>query len=422
MKSFLKLFIPEFILIWYHLVLAHLANFIYGHPSQKLFMVGVTGTKGKTSTANFVWSVLSAGGFKTGQISTANIRIGEQEFLNQFHMTMPSPFIIQKLLRQMVQAGCTHAVMEATSEGMKLYRHLGIQFDCAIFTNLTPEHLPSHGGSFEKYKQVKAKLFQSLKPTGMAIVNADSEHADYYLRFAHGKKFTFGINSGEFQATKISDSNEGINFEVKNDSFNLNILGKFNIYNALPAIALGSALNLPDEKIRQGIEAIKIIPGRMEPINEGQSFRVFVDYAHEPVSMNAVLDTARNLAGKNHVIVLLGAEGGGRDKTKRGLTGQATGSKADFIICSNVDPYDDDPTEIVEEIARAAEAVGKIRDQNLFVIEDRRAGIAKALSLAQPNDVVVITGKGAEQSMIIGNKNIPWDDRKVVREEIKNLE
>lgn len=420
-KNLIKKFTPEAILLAYHFALAKIATTLYNNPSKELFVIGITGTKGKTSTANFVWSVLSAGGFKTGQIGTANIRMGDRDFLNEFHMTMPSPFIIQKLMRQMVKAGCTHIIMEATSEGLKLYRHVGIEFDCGIFTNLTPEHLPNHGGSFEKYKLEKTKLFKSLSSDGITISNSDSEFSDYFLNFAPTKKITYGIDSGEFQATKILDSTEGVDFEVKNHQYHLNILGKFNIYNALPAIALGEALQIPYEKISEGIKNLKVIPGRMEQINEGQNFTVIVDYAHEKVSMNAVLDTARNMAGKNKVIVLLGAEGGGRDKVKRGLMGEAAGKKADFVICSNVDPYEDDPIPIVEDIANASEQFGKVRNQNLFVIEDRRDGIAKALSLAKPSDIVLVTGKGAEQTMIIDGKSIPWDDRLVTREELKKL-
>lgn len=321
----------------------------------------------------------------------------------------------------MSEAGCTYVVMEATSEGMKLYRHVGIDFDAAIFTNLTPEHLPSHGGSFDKYKLEKTKLFRSLKQSGSIIANADSEHADFYLQFPAKEKITYGIDKGDYKAENISDTISGVDFTVKNSPYHLSILGKFNIYNALPAIVLGLSLNIPDEKIRQGIADLKTIPGRMEEIKEGQNFTVIVDYAHEKVSMNEVLNTARNMAGANKVIVLLGAEGGGRDKTKRAHMGEAAAKKADYIICSNVDPYDDDPTEILEDIAKVSEQFDKIRNQNLFVIEDRREGIAKALSLAAAGDIVVITGKGAEQTMIIGGKTIPWDDRLVVREELKKI-
>lgn len=421
-KNLIRNLAPESILIFYHKSLAQIAAAINGYPSRKLFVVGITGTKGKTSTANFVWSVLNAAGFKTGQIGTANIRMGDRDFLNEFHMTMPSPFVIQRLMRQMVEAGCTHLVMEATSEGMKLYRHIGIDFRTAVFTNLTPEHLPSHGGSFEKYKLEKTKLFTSLKgDEAVSIVNSDSEWGSYYGNFPADRKFTYGINSGEFQATNIYDTTSGVDFEVKQQHYHLSVLGKFNLYNALPAITVGFALNVPYEKIAKGISDLKVIPGRMEQINEGQGFTVIIDYAHEKISMNAVLDTARTMAGENKVIVLLGAEGGGRDKSKRQHMGEAAAKKADYVICSDVDPYEDDPFPIANDIAIAAEQFGKKRDENLFVILDRREGIAKALKLARAKDIVVITGKGAEQTMIKYGKTIPWDDRLVVREELKKF-
>jgi UDP-N-acetylmuramoyl-L-alanyl-D-glutamate--2,6-diaminopimelate ligase len=422
LKNLIRRFTPESVLISYHKALAKLAAALNRYPSKKLFVVGITGTKGKTSTANFVWSVLNAGGFKTGQIGTANIRMGDRDFLNEYHMTMPSPFVIQKLLKQMVEAGCTHVVMEATSEGMKLYRHIGIDFDAAIFTNLTPEHLPSHGGSFDKYRMEKTKLFTSLKGSEtISIVNADSEWGSFYGSFPADKKYTYGINSGEFRANEIQDTTSGVYFTVNNEKYHLSVLGKFNLYNALPAIVLGHALNITYEKIAKGISDLKNIPGRMEQINEGQNFTVIVDYAHEKISMNAVLDTARTMAGSNKVIVLLGAEGGGRDKSKRQHMGEAAAKKADYVICSDVDPYEDDPYPIANDIAVTAEQFGKKRDENLFVILDRREGIRKALSLARDNDIVVITGKGAEQTMIKYGKTIPWDDRLVVREELKKL-
>jgi UDP-N-acetylmuramoyl-L-alanyl-D-glutamate--2,6-diaminopimelate ligase len=428
-KNILKKISPEFLLIFFHYCKAFLAATYYGHPAKKLFVIGITGTKGKTTAANFVWSVLNTAGYKTGQLGTAILRLGDEEKLNSLHMTMPSPFKIQKMLQQMLQSGCTHVVMEATSEGMKLYRHKGIEFDAAIFTNLTPEHLPSHSGSFEKYKKIKARLFQTLKNNNkilngkkvqtISIVNSDSPHAEYYANYSADIKLSYGTTHGtDILAENIRDGSTGVDFEIKNQTYRLSILGKFNVYNALAAITLGKALKIPDETIAAGLQNLKTVAGRMEQIIEGQPFTVLVDYAHEAISMNAALDAAKNLAGHHRVIVLLGGQGGGRDKSKRATMGEAAAGKADYVICTNEDPYDDDPRAIIEDIARASEKFGKIRNENLFVIEDRRLGIRKSLELAQAGDIVLITGKGAEQTMIIGNQSVPWDDRKVVREEI----
>jgi len=434
LKSKIKKLIPEKAISFYHFCVAVLAAFWCGFPSKKMIVIGITGTKGKTSAANFVWSVLNTAGFKTGLIGTANIRIGDIEMLNKYHMTMPGRFILQGLLKRMAGAGCKYCVVETTSEGIKQWRHFGIFYDIAVFTNLSPEHLEAHGNSFEKYKAAKGELFAALAKKGCKIIdgkkiekiiiaNHDNPHAGYYLVFWADKKITFGMKEGDFVAKNVCNTPDGLEFFVGADKYEINILGKFNVYNALPAIIIGSLAGISHSKIQEGLKSLKIIPGRMEKIDEGQNFSVFVDYAHEKEGMNAVLETAREIvsemAGK--IIVLFGAEGGGRDKTKRSQLGEAVAQKADFAVISNVDPYEDDPKEICGDIARAAEKFGKIRGQNLFIIEDRREGIRKALSLAAQNDIVLITGKGSEQSIVIGGKRYPWDDRVVVREELGKI-
>ena len=434
-KSKIKKLIPERLISFYHFCLAVLAAFYYGFPSKKMITIGITGTKGKTSAANFIWSVLSVGGYKVGLISTANIKIGDIEMLNKYHMTMPGRFILQGLLERMVKAGCKYCIVETTSEGIKQWRHYGIFYDIAIFTNLSPEHLPSHGNSFEKYKVAKGKMFAVLTKSNhkiisgkkiekIIIVNYDNPHKDYYLNFSADKKLTFGLSDEtDFSAHDIRDTPDGLEFSVSVDKYKVNILGNFNVYNALPAIIIGSLAGIPYNKIQEGLKNLKVIPGRMEKIDEGQNFLVFVDYAHEKEGMNAVLDTARDLVKENggRVVVLLGAEGGGRDKAKRPALGEISAKKADFVVISNTDPYEDGPKEICEDIAVVAEKFGKIRNKDLFIIEDRREGIRKALSLANKNDVVLITGKGAEQSIIIGGKRYSWDDRVVVREELDKI-
>ena len=433
MKKIIKKLTPAFLLNIYYFLLALFGAVIYGFPSRKMVVIGVTGTKGKTSAINYIWACLSAGGIKTGLISTANIKIGEEEALNKYHMTMPGRFIIQSLMAKMVKAGCKYCLVEVTSEGIKQKRNAGIIFDTAIFTNLTPEHLSSHGGSFEKYKEMKSRLFSNLskkykningvKISKTIIVNNDSEYADYFKKYKADSKISFGIkNQADFQAKNVQEKSDGVVFSLNNKDYNLGILGAFNTYNALPAIIVAQLAGVSDENIFTGLSGLHLIPGRMEKIDEGQKFLVLVDYAHEKESITNVLTTANHLkrAG-SRTIILLGAEGGGRDKTKRLLMGELAGKLADYVFVTNVDPYEDDPKQIIEDIATVAEKNGKVRGQNLFTIEDRRESINKSLSIAKENDVVLVTGKGAEQSMIIGGKSISWDDRKVVREELQKI-
>jgi UDP-N-acetylmuramoyl-L-alanyl-D-glutamate--2,6-diaminopimelate ligase len=433
MKKFLKKVVPKKVVLFYHYCLAMCATVYFGFPSKKMIVIGVTGTKGKTSAINFIWSCLTSGGFKTGIISTANIRIGEKEYMNKYHMTMPGPYIIQQYMARMVQSGCRCCIVETTSEGLKQYRHVGINYDIGVFTNVSPEHLQSHEGSFEKYKQMKAKMFTALSShrkildgkevEKVIIANNDSDQANYYLHFKADKKITFALqNQADYVADTIQETSTGVTFEVAKVPFKIDILGKFNIYNALPAIIISRLFGVSDSLIAQGLRDLKIIPGRMEKIDEGQDFTVVVDYAHEKESMTNVLQAVHTLkVPETKTIILLGAEGGGRDVAKRPIMGELAANMADYVIVSNVDPYEDDPKQILEDIAMSCEQFGKIRGQNLFVIEDRREGIKKSLQLAKPHDIVLITGKGAEQSIIVDGKRTAWDDRTVVREELKLL-
>ncbi|MFH0814976.1 MAG: UDP-N-acetylmuramoyl-L-alanyl-D-glutamate--2,6-diaminopimelate ligase [Candidatus Falkowbacteria bacterium] len=449
LKKIIKKMLPKNVLGWYHFLLAKFGAMLYGFPSRKMVIIGITGTKGKTSTANFIWSVLSAAGFKTGIITTANIRIGDQEILNKYHMTMPGRFILQKTMAEMVDAECKFCVVETTSEGIKQWRHVGIDYDIAVFTNLSPEHLASHENDFEKYKEAKGKMFAALNVKKhktidgreidkVIVVNSDDENKDFFVNFAADKKVTFALEAhprlpagtaplaegflgADIVAQNIVELPDGVTFKVGDNNFRLNIVGGFNVYNALPAIIVANLFGVDNAAIQRGFENLAQIPGRMEEIKQGQNFRVFVDYAHEPKSMEAALNATRKIVGNGKLIVLLGAEGGGRDKTKRPAMGKVAGELADFVVISNVDPYEDDPAAILRDIKVGAEAVAKIENINLFVVEDRRSGIRRALQLANVGDIVLITGKGAEQSITIAGIKYPWDDRSVVAEELTKI-
>lgn len=429
MKNLIKRIAGNGLLKFYHWCKANLAALLYGYPAQKLLVIGITGTKGKSTTSNFIWAGLMGAGIKTGLTGTANIKIGERESLNIYHMTMPSPFAIQKLLRQMVREECKAVVLETTSQGIQQFRHLGVNYDLLVYTNLTPEHIESHG-SFENYRAAKQTIFKELaggkrktiEGLGMIpktiIANADSAEVEHFLKFDADKKMTYSIeHPSDFKAEHIEESAEGISYDVNGHHLSVKILGRFNVLNTLPVVAIAESLKLDTDKVIRGIEGLSMIPGRMETLQK-EPYWVIVDYAHERESMTQALESARKLANGHKTVVLLGAEGGGRDKQKRALLGQISARLADYVVASNVDPYDDDPMQIVNDIAEAAKLNGKIDNQDLFRIADRREGIRKCLDLAKAGDVVIITGKGAEQSMILGGKNIPWDDRIVTREEL----
>jgi UDP-N-acetylmuramoyl-L-alanyl-D-glutamate--2,6-diaminopimelate ligase len=431
MKALIKKLIPKSILQIYHKFLAKLAALIYGNPSEKMIVIGVTGTNGKTTTVKLIARALEAGGFKVGFTSTAEFKIADKEWLNDKKMTMLGRFQLQKLLKEMLKAGCQYAVVETSSQGVEQFRHLGINYDYAVFTNLTPEHIEAHGG-FENYKNAKGKFFEFLTKkkhkvidnktiNKVSVVNMDDKYFEYFSSFKADKKIFYSINNGgaDWQAKDVKVSLTGTEFSVKNENFNLGIIGAFNVFNALPAIAIASNEGVSMEKIKQGLANLKVMPGRMELINEGQNFTVLVDYAPEPKSLEKLYETIK-IVEKNKIIHVLGSCGGGRDIARRPILGKMAGQTADFVIVTNEDPYDDDPIEIINQVAAGAIEAGKKLNENLFKILDRREAIKKALSLAKEKDLVILTGKGSEQAMVVANgKLIPWDDRKVVRELLK---
>lgn len=427
--SFFKKLIPKKIFKLgqpaYHFILAILGMVIYRFPARDMIIIGVTGTKGKTSTVNFIHSVLSEGTDKVGLISTANIKIGEKEFPNKYHMSMPGRFILQKYLREMKNVGCKYVALEVTSEGIKQWRHLGLFLDVAVFTNLSPEHLSSHGGSFVKYRETKMRIFKRniFDKLKLIIVNADDENSNYFLEAPKDTLEKLNYSMG-----RISDFREdgsGISFEFEKEEYKLNILGQFNIYNALPAILLGKRYGLSTEQIKSGLLKLNLIPGRMELIEEGQNFKVIVDYAHEKLSINSLLDSAENIKKNsvgNKIIIVLGGDGGGRDEQRLYDMGEAVGKKADVVIVSDSDPYFDDELVLAEKIAGEAEKFGKIKDKDLFIIIDRVEAIRKAISLAVEGDVVLLATRGSLNTMDIKGKKVPSDDRVIVRDVLRSVD
>ncbi len=435
----IKKMIPRPVLTAYHIVLAYFGAFIYGFPSRKLIVIGVTGTNGKSTTVSLIARALESGGDKVGAMSTVYFKVGEKEKLNDKKMTMLGRLALQKYLHLMVKAGCKYAVIETSSQGIIQNRHRAINYDYVVFTNLTPEHIEAHGG-FENYKKAKGKLFQHLtaKPRKnifgqevpkAIIVNDDDEYAGYFLSFPSDRKITYAIhNQADWRAREIAVELQGTSYEVNNFQVVLKLIGEFNVYNSLPALIIAHEQGLPMTNVLQYLKTVSVVPGRMELIDQGQNFYVLVDYAPEPYALKALYRTLDEVlrfspkVGFNNLIHVLGSCGGGRDVARRPILGKMAGEKADIVIITNEDPYDDDPREIMDDVAQGAIESGKILNQDLFLIEDRREAIAKALSLAQENDLVLVTGKGSEQAMAIANgKYLKWDDRKVIREELQKM-
>ncbi len=421
MLHLVKKLIPNPFLKIYHYFLAKLSPLFYGSPSEKMTIVGVTGTGGKSTTIYLAARLLEATGWKVGATSTVFFKIGEKVWLNDKKMTMLGRFQTQQMLAKMVQAGCQAALVETTSQGIEQFRHLGINYDMVALTNLYPEHLEAHGG-FENYKKAKGKLFAHLSqsrrkkngPPKTIIINADDENAAYFLSFPVERKITFSLQELE----NVSLDGNGACFVFNGQNFNLPLLGKFNLYNILCAIKIVLALGVKIEQIQEATKKIQGVPGRLEFIDNGQPFKVLIDYAFEPKAIAGLYETIKMIPHQK-VIHVLGSAGGGRDQSRRVVLGRLAGEKTDYVIVTNEDPYDEDPRLIIEAVARGAEKVGKREGENLFRVWDRRQAIKKAFSLAQAGDLVLITGKGAEQAICVKNgRKIPWDDRQVAREEL----
>ena len=323
-------------------------------------------------------------------------KISEGEEPNILKMTMPGRLKLQRFLRRAVNEGCQYVVLEVTSEGIKQHRHRFINFDTAVFTSLSPEHIEAHG-SFEKYREAKGKLFKACK--NVHIINRDDPAADYFLQFPSAKKFFYD----EKDKNSISASN--------------NLLGEFNAWNAAAAAKVGLAQGIDWQICKRAIEKIKKIPGRMEQVIS-EPFKVIVDYAFTPNALEKVYQTlhaTRYTIHDTKLICVLGSTGGGRDKWKRPVLGELAAKYCDRVIITNEDPYDENPMEIIEQVAEGTK--GKAEK-----VLDRREAIRKALGQAKLNDVVIITGKGSEPWICVERgKKIPWDDRKIVKEEYEKI-
>ncbi len=418
--------------------LATAAAWWYRDPSAELAVVGITGTDGKTTTSFLATAALEAAGIPTGMTGTAATRIGGVQAANEAHATTPEAPELQRALRAMLVAGDAAAVIETTSHGLALNRVDAIAYDVAILTNLTHEHLELHG-TWEAYRDAKLKLFEKLaRPFGEAtttgptagrvplawpatgIVNADDPSAGAFIGVAQeagARVLTYGTDpAADVRATRVEEDQRRLRIAYDAPSgaaaVHLRLVGRFNVHNALAVVALGEAVGLDPAAVREGLASVPVVPGRMERVEAGQPFGVIVDFAHSPASLQTVLDLLAPLAasGGGGVIAVFGSAGE-RDTAKRPLMGKIAGERARIVVVTDEDPRGEDREAILDEIARGAEATGKRRGHDLLVIADRREAIEAAIERARPGDIVLLAGKGHEQSILGPDGPRPWNER-----------
>jgi UDP-N-acetylmuramoyl-L-alanyl-D-glutamate--2,6-diaminopimelate ligase len=410
MKNLIKSITPEWILSIYHFSLAALAALLYQLPSRSITIVAVTGTKGKSSTLEYLNAIAEAAGMRTALSSTIRFKIADHSEPNLKRQTQPGRFFLQKFFSQAVRAKCDIAFVEMTSEGARQHRHRFINLDALIFTNLAPEHIESHG-SYEAYADAKfqlgRQLVRSRKRPRFMVANADDVQGGRYLTLAVEHALPISLE----MAKPWETSDHGGTFRFEDTEINVRQPGMFSIQNALAAATLMRALGVSVSDIKKGIESLLKILGRTEEIG-GAQCTVVVDYAHTPDSLRALYNAYRG----HKRICVLGSTGGGRDTWKRPVMGEIADTLCDVIILTNEDPYDEDPQSIIDGIARG------ITQKTPEIIMDRREAIARALALAHTNDVVLISGKGTDPT-IQGPRgtSIPWSDAEVAREEIQKL-
>ena len=394
----------------YHRALSFLMALSYGFPARKLTIIGITGTKGKSTTAEMLFAILREAGYVTALVSTIRFAIGNDSEPNRYKMTLQGRGFAQAFMRRALKAGCTHLIIEVTSESVLQYRHWFLDLDGLIVTNIHPEHIESHG-SFENYVAAKRTIVDTLvhspKQNKILVANGDIPETRTFLSAKVSRAIEF--NMRELQHLQGDD--QSIGFEYAGMHFSLPIPGAFNAMNALAAIKMSAALGVPLSATATALATLPPVQGRVERIEAGQNFMVIVDYAHTPDSLRALYGAFPN----RRKICVLGNTGGGRDIWKRPEMGRIADETCEKVILTNEDPYDEDPRAIVD-------AMAKDMQRAPLIIMDRREAIRRALSLAKSGDAVLISGKGTDP-YIMGARGAktPWSDAKVVREELERL-
>jgi UDP-N-acetylmuramoyl-L-alanyl-D-glutamate--2,6-diaminopimelate ligase len=409
--------------------LATLAAAFYGHPGRRLRIIGVTGTDGKTTTVHLISALLEAAGHRTGLLSTVHCKVGGRLSFNDYRFTTPEAPQVQALLADMANAGAEYAVLESSSHGLALHRLDGCEYDVAVLTNVTADHLDFHG-SREEYLAAKGRLFSMLEQAAdkgvekVAVLNADEPAATYFAGLTRARVMTYGVEkAADLWATDVSPTEWGSRFRLRTQGSELEVSvglpGLFNVYNSLAAAAVALSQGMSLAAVKDALESFPGVPGRLERIDEGQPFTVVVDFAHAPEALRRVLAFLRQRC-QGQLIVVFGCIGE-RDRPRRAGMGLAAAELADFAVLTNDNPFQEDPQAILAEIAQGLEKAGRHEGHHFVRIPDRREAIAHALAMAVEGDVVLLTGKGHEQSITIGDTVIPWDERRVARELLREM-
>ena len=400
----------------------------YEHPAHDLTVIGVTGTNGKTTTTTMVTDVLDAAGLRSALLGTVEMKLGPDRWPNPNHQTTPESLYVQRFLRQAARAGCTHAVLEATSHGLAMHRLDALPVDVAVFTNLSHEHLEFHK-TFEAYRAAKRILFERLGAAPergrqrWAVVNAHDPNAEVFLTAAPGAiALPYGIDTETpIAAQNVMDLPEHTAFTLQTPkgtaTVRLATLGAYNVLNALAAAAVGHTQGIDAETIAAGLGAFRDVTGHLERIEMGQPFAVIVDFAHTPVACDALFGLLRRTT-QGRLAVVFGSAGE-RDAAKRPMQGEIAARYADFAVFTNEDPRFEDAEEILREIAAGAERRGWQEGAQFRCIADRTTAIREAIAWAAPGDTVALVGKGHENSIIIGAEALPWDEARVARNALR---
>ncbi|MEY4440925.1 MAG: hypothetical protein RLY49_551 [Candidatus Parcubacteria bacterium] len=391
----------------YHYLLTLTGAIRYGFPARKIKIIGVTGTKGKSSTVEILNSIFETAGYKTAMAGTIRFKIGDQERPNKYKMSMPGRFFMQKFIYDAVKAKCDIIILEITSEGSKQFRHKFIYLDTLVFTNLSPEHIESHG-SFEKYKEAKLKIVDNLKKkNGVLVTNKDNEYSnEFILRNKNRKTVSFSLSNAHIVQTSP------IVFEYNNSTLSSPLVGEFNIRNILGAYHAAKCFDIEDSKIIAGVARLEEVKGRAQFVPNNLGISIVVDYAHTPDSLEAIYSAFKD----KRKVCVLGNTGGGRDTWKRPKMAEIANQYCDFVFLTDEDPYDEDPLKIVNEMKNS------IDPAKLEIDMDRKSAIKKAIQEAKPGDVVLITGKGTDPYIMRANgTKEPWSDFEKVQEVLKEI-